>query len=86
MSSEGTQKTFLRERFKARCLQRAAVSREKAVRGKRFSGSANLFGEDLAMEDEEEDDETIMQDDVNPVPFNVSAVVDLVAALPPDYV
>jgi len=72
MSSEGTQKTFLRERFKARCIQRAAVSREKAVRGKRFSGSANLFGEDLAMDDEEEDDETVMQDDVRSAALSVS--------------
>ena len=57
------QKVFLRDRFKARCFERAAKARARAIKGKRY---ANQFSsDDSSMDyDEEEDDEDIMQDEV----------------------
>ncbi|KAF4616311.1 hypothetical protein D9613_008374 [Agrocybe pediades] len=65
--SADTQKTLLRDKLKARCLERAVKAREKAVKGRRgTTGSeANLNSDDVEMEDEEgeEGDEDIMQDE-----------------------
>jgi hypothetical protein len=62
---EAPQKTFLRERFRARCFERAARAREKAVSVKRYASEASSDGFDEAMDDEdEEDDDDIMQDEV----------------------
>ncbi|KAF9558560.1 hypothetical protein CPC08DRAFT_751378 [Agrocybe pediades] len=66
--SADTQKTLLRDRLKARCLERAVKAREKAVKGRRgTTGSeANLNSDDVEMEveEEEEGDEDIMQDEL----------------------
>ncbi|KAF8157132.1 hypothetical protein B0H34DRAFT_712333 [Crassisporium funariophilum] len=57
------QKVFLRDRFKARCFERAAKARERAIRGKRYVGEPS--SDDFDMEgDEEEGDEDIMQDEL----------------------
>ncbi|TFK41785.1 hypothetical protein BDQ12DRAFT_720597 [Crucibulum laeve] len=66
-SGEDSQKIFLREKFKARCFERAAKARAKAVRGRRYMGTseASSDGFDDAMdEDDEEDDDDIMQDEL----------------------
>jgi len=62
---EAPQKTFLRERFRARCFERAARAKEKAVSVKRYASEASSDGFDEAMDDEdEEDDDDIMQDEL----------------------
>lgn len=64
-SSESTQKAFLREKFRQRCLVRASKAREKAIRSRRHSGYPSSDGFDESMDDEEEeDDDDIMQDEV----------------------
>lgn len=64
-SIEDPQKAFLREKFKARCFERAARAREKAVKGKRYASEASSDGFDYAMDDDDdEDDDDIMQDEV----------------------
>lgn len=64
-TAQDPQKTFLREKFKARCFERAAKAREKAIRGKRYLSEASSDGFDEAMdEDDEEDDDAIMHDEV----------------------
>ena len=59
-------KLSLRNRFKARCFERAAKARERAVKGKRFANQLSSSSDDFIMEDDddEEDDEDIMQDEV----------------------
>ncbi|KAG6877648.1 hypothetical protein C0992_009592 [Termitomyces sp. T32_za158] len=63
------QKSFLREKFKARCFERAVRARERAVRGKRYlSEPSSDFDEAMdgggEGEEEEEDDEAIMADEL----------------------
>jgi hypothetical protein len=72
LSAETPQKTFLRERFQARCLERAQKKKERETlrRGWSVSGSeGSSEGIDEAMdcEDDGEDDETVMQDEVRVV-------------------
>jgi len=63
------QKTFLRDRLKARCLERAVKARERAIRGRRYSARSEPSSDDVEMdEDEEEGDEDIMQDEVSILP------------------
>lgn len=60
-----SQKMFLRDRFKARCFERAAKAREKAIKGKRYANEPS--SEDYIMdydEEDDDDDEDIMQDEV----------------------
>ncbi|KAG6853188.1 hypothetical protein C0991_006219 [Blastosporella zonata] len=59
------QKTFLREKFKAKCFERAAKARVRAIKGRRYLGEASSDGFDESMEeDDEEDDNDIMQDEL----------------------
>ena len=59
-----SQKLSLRNRFKARCFERAAKARERAIKGKRYAQhSSDDFTMDYDDEDEG-DDEDIMQDEV----------------------
>ena len=59
-----SQKLSLRNRFKARCFERAAKAREKAIKGKRYANH-QLSSDDFEMDyDDEEDEEDIMQDEV----------------------
>ena len=59
------QKSFLRDRLKARCIERAVKAREKAIRGKRSLSLNGPSSDDYHMDDdEEEDDDDIMQDEV----------------------
>lgn len=61
------QKLSLRDRFKARCFERAAKAREKAIKGRRYANqrSSDDFSMDYDDEDDEDDDdEDIMQDEV----------------------
>ncbi|KAF8067940.1 hypothetical protein FPV67DRAFT_1494298, partial [Lyophyllum atratum] len=63
--AEDPQKAFLREKFKARCFERAARARAKAVRGKRYLSEASSDGFEEAMDDDdEEDDDAIMHDEL----------------------
>ncbi|KAF9525440.1 hypothetical protein CPB83DRAFT_897039 [Crepidotus variabilis] len=74
--SEGTKKAgtsasgsggddALRERFRAKCIERAVREREKAIRGKRSLMPRQPSSDDYAMEDDDsEDDEAIMQDEL----------------------
>jgi hypothetical protein len=67
-ADETPQKAFLRERFKAKCIERAQRSRERVVKGKRFAGSdtsSDGFDEMMdCVEDEDDDDDDVMQDEV----------------------
>ncbi|KAF8970069.1 hypothetical protein BDZ97DRAFT_1652738 [Flammula alnicola] len=59
------QKVFLRNRFKARCFERAVKARDKAIRGKRSASMIEPSSDDYQMDDEEEEgDEDIMQDEL----------------------
>ncbi|KAG5353278.1 hypothetical protein C0989_008785 [Termitomyces sp. Mn162] len=59
------QKVFLREKFKARCFERAAKARARAVKGKRYLSEPSSDGFDEVMDDdEEEDDDAIMADEL----------------------
>ncbi|KDQ60368.1 hypothetical protein JAAARDRAFT_56273 [Jaapia argillacea MUCL 33604] len=58
---EPPQKALLRERFKARCFERAKKAREKAVKGKRWNelSSDGLDDMDCEMDDDEECEEAL---------------------------
>jgi len=60
------QRSLLRENFKARCFERAVKAREKAIRKKRYSSEADSdrFDDSEPMEDDTEDDDTIMQEEL----------------------
>lgn len=58
------QKSFLREKFKAKCFARAAKAREKAIRGRRYELSSDGF-DDAMDDDDEEDDASVMDDEVS---------------------
>lgn len=56
-------KVSMRDRFKARCVERAVREREKAVKGKRYGHAPS---DDDAMEDDgSEDEEMIMGDEAS---------------------
>jgi hypothetical protein len=63
-------KAMMKQKFRARCLERAAKAREEQVRRRRYSSGypssePSSDGFDEAMdEDDEEDDDAIMQDEV----------------------
>lgn len=64
--AEDPAKAFLREKFKARCFERAARARAKAIRGKRYLSEPSSDGFDEAMDeddDDEDDDDSIMHDE-----------------------
>ena len=62
-----SQKLTMRERFKARCFERAAKARERAIKGRRYASqrSSDDFSMDYDDDDDGDDDEEdIMQDEV----------------------
>jgi hypothetical protein len=62
-----SQNLSLRNRFKARCFERAAKAREKAIKGKRYSNHCSSDDSNMDYDDEDDDDEDvedIMQDEV----------------------
>jgi hypothetical protein len=60
-----SQKLSLRNRFKARCFERAAKAREKAIKGKRYANHPSSDDFNMDYDDEEDDDDDdIMQDEV----------------------
>ncbi|KAG1729521.1 uncharacterized protein EDB91DRAFT_1159470 [Suillus paluster] len=62
---ENPQKTFLRDRFKARCLERAQKQRQDKVQKQRTASSSDVFFDaEMDCDDEDEDDESIMQDEL----------------------
>ena len=74
-SSEDPQKTFLRERFKAKCFERAKRDRNRALKRRRSRGSlsggssdadddADMESEDADMDDNADDEESFLQDEV----------------------
>jgi hypothetical protein len=71
-TTEEPQKAFLRERFRARCFERAKKDREKAMRrvnsSRSSDGSASGGSSDgdaeMDSEGEEVDEDTMMQDEV----------------------
>ncbi|KAF8628067.1 hypothetical protein AX17_006070 [Amanita inopinata Kibby_2008] len=68
--AEDPLKSFLRQKFRARCIERAAKAREQQIKRRRhsggsFSSDASSDGYDEAMdEDDEEDDEWVMRDEL----------------------
>ncbi|THH01282.1 hypothetical protein EW026_g1375 [Hermanssonia centrifuga] len=56
-TEEAPRKTVLRERFKARCFERASEERERRVKGKRKQSDWSSDGPDDIMDYEQEDDE-----------------------------
>ncbi|EGO03338.1 hypothetical protein SERLA73DRAFT_174788 [Serpula lacrymans var. lacrymans S7.3] len=63
---EDPQRSFLRERFKVRCFERAQRQRERVVQGKRRSSdaSSDLLDEGGMDCEEEEEDDMVMQDEL----------------------
>ncbi|KAH7924938.1 hypothetical protein BV22DRAFT_1034633 [Leucogyrophana mollusca] len=62
---EDPQKSFLRERFKARCFERAQKQRESAVASRRRDSEPGDLFSDTSMDCEEEEDEnSVMQDEL----------------------
>ena len=63
---EPPHKTILRDRFRARCLERAVKDRERKIKGKRRASEPSSDGPDETMDwdDEEDDDESILNDNV----------------------
>lgn len=65
--SEDPQKAFLRDRFRTKCLERAAQARRQSINKRRYASSepsSDGFDMDQDMEDDEdEDDEEIMNDE-----------------------
>ena len=55
---------MLRERFKARCMERAREDRESKVKGKRRGIDLSSDGPDELMDCEDDDDEAMMNDPV----------------------
>ena len=66
---EDNQKQFLRERIKAKCIERAQKARERAVKQRRYTGYSDRSSDGFEMEDEDEDeeenDDDIMSDEVH---------------------
>ena len=64
-SRPDSQNLSLRNRFKARCSERAAKAREKAIKGKRYANHLSSDDSNMDYDDEDDDDvENIMQDEV----------------------
>lgn len=65
-AEEGTGKRLLRDRFKARCLERALKERERKIAGKRRASDWSSDGPDDMMDfdDEEDEDESMLNDTV----------------------
>lgn len=74
-SSEDPQKAFLRERFKAKCIERAKRDRDRALRRRDSRGSlsggssdvddgADVEPKDVDMDDDADDEESFLQDEV----------------------
>ncbi|KAL1743958.1 hypothetical protein HDZ31DRAFT_83065 [Schizophyllum fasciatum] len=65
--SEDPQKAFLRDRFRTKCLERAAQARRRSINKRRYASSepsSDGFDLDQDMEDDdEEEDEEIMNDE-----------------------
>ncbi|KAK0210212.1 hypothetical protein DFS33DRAFT_269231 [Desarmillaria ectypa] len=57
-----SQKELLRQRFQARCFQRAAEARESAVKRKRHVGRDDVF-DDAMDDDKEETDDEVLKDE-----------------------
>ncbi|EGO29111.1 hypothetical protein SERLADRAFT_456449 [Serpula lacrymans var. lacrymans S7.9] len=66
LGQEDPQRSFLRERFKVRCFERAQRQRERVVQGKRRSSdaSSDLLDEGGMDCEEEEEDDMVMQDEL----------------------
>jgi hypothetical protein len=62
-SEESTRTLLMRERFRARCVERAQRERERNVQRARFGDSSDVGSSDVEMEDEEDDD-CILSDEV----------------------
>ena len=65
-TEEPPRQVFLRERLKTRCLERAVEKRERAkARGKRhLSSEPSSDGMDEMMEEDDEDEESMLNDEV----------------------
>ncbi|KAJ3558889.1 hypothetical protein NM688_g665 [Phlebia brevispora] len=62
-TTDDPQKAFLRERFRARCIERAARDRERKIKGKRRMDSEP--SSDMELEDEDEDEaDAVMNDEL----------------------
>ncbi|KIY51039.1 hypothetical protein FISHEDRAFT_71333 [Fistulina hepatica ATCC 64428] len=71
LSPQESQRALLRERFKARCLERAVKARRKAIQRKRYTKQHDPSSDpssddfDVDMDDDmEEDDDSIMSDEL----------------------
>ena len=64
-AEEPTRTTILRERFKARCIEKANQDRERKIKGKRRAVELSSDGFDELMDcEEDEDDDAFMNDPV----------------------
>jgi len=55
----------MRDKFRARCLERAVKAREKAIKGRRYVLHHPSSDDQPMYDDESEDEEDIMQDEVS---------------------
>ncbi|KZT70502.1 hypothetical protein DAEQUDRAFT_725433 [Daedalea quercina L-15889] len=63
-TEEAPRKTFLRERFRARCLERAQRDRERKIKGRRNAMSEASSEGDDEMMGEDEDEEDMINDEL----------------------
>jgi len=63
-TEEAPRNTFLRERFRARCIERAQKDREKKIRGKRHMQEPSSDGVDEDMDQDDEDEGALMDDEL----------------------
>ena len=62
---ENPPKLSMRDKFRARCLERAVKAREKAIKGRRYVLQHPSSDDQPMDDDESEDEEDIMQDEVS---------------------
>lgn len=65
---EDARRDMIRERFKARCLQKAKEARDRAIKQKRYeyNSSDSMAGsDDTVMDEDEEGDDDVLQDEVS---------------------
>lgn len=63
-TEEAPRNALLRERFRARCIERAQKDREKKIRGKRYMQEPSSDGVDEDMDQDDEDEGALMNDEL----------------------
>lgn len=79
--AEDPLKSIMKQKFRARCLERAAKAREEQVRRRRYASgypssepSSDGYDEAMDEDDDDEDDDAVMQDEVRLCPSSCTKV------------